>query len=444
MKTMIALQVGVMGLALGASRLAQATEGVGSNPTSGTFAVIPSFVARAAPDLMGGVTTTAGWAARRTTLVNLLRDNQYGRWNNSYLNGGGVTGRPSVAPTTTGSDTSISLCGGTVTKRKFTITYTNPSIRKSVSIRGVKYVQGTNKPAFLLINHRDEANISLDTYVSNQFFPICAILKAGYAAVAFMAGDLDKDTTFIDTDGTAITWTDGVHGAFPETRGNNSWGTLAAWAWGASRVLDYLVNDPSIDDTRVAVIGHSRGGKTSLWATALDTRFKMAVSNDAGTGGHAMSRGNDGLYTNKPAPGCTSPTNNGQTHAELNSMFPSWFSTKYRTTAVGSLPVDAHMLIAATAPRPVYVGTAKCDDSDDTEGNVAALIGAARGTYNPWSIHGKTGFVLTVIPSGGANSYWNTTNGFVGYHRRNGTHELLLEDWNHYIAFANARLKYPN
>jgi pimeloyl-ACP methyl ester carboxylesterase len=209
-------------------------------------------------------------------------------------------------------------------------------------------------------------------------------------------------------------------------------------------VLDYLLNDPSIDDTRVAVIGHSRGGKTALWTTALDTRFRMAVSNDAGTGGHAMSRGNDGLYTNKPAPGCTSPTNNGQTHAELNSMFPSWFSTKYRTTAVGSLAVDAHMLIAATAPRPVYVGTSKCDDSDDTEGNVAALIGAARGTYNPWSIHGKTGFVLTVIPGGGANSYWNTTNGFVGYHRRNGTHELLLEDWNHYIAFANARVKYPN
>ena len=123
---------------------------------------------------------------------------------------------------------------------------------------------------------------------------------------------------------------------------------------------------------------------------------------------------------------------------------PMWFSEKYRTTAVNSLAVDAHMLIGAIAPRAVYVGTAACDDTDDTESDLAALIGAARGTYNPWSIHGKTGFVLTVIPSGGPNSYWNTTNGFVGYHRRNGTHELLLEDWNHYIAFANARVKAPN
>lgn len=266
-------------------------------------------------------------------------------------------------------------------------------------------------PGFLLINNRKDVNLMPEGKFC-QFFPPETIVRRGYFAAAFFNGEIDPD----ENDG----FKNGVHGIFDRQdagRPPDAWGTVAAWAWGASRALDYIETDRDIDARRVAVVGHSRGGKTALWAAAEDTRFAMAVSNDSGCTGAKIAR-----------------RKIGETVKAINTNFPHWFCANYKrfNDREDELPVDQHQLLALIAPRPLYVASATEDMHADPEGEFMSCI-LASPVYALFSLKGIAG---AKMPPPNTAMH----DGAIGYHIRKGGHDLTELDWNFFMDFADKRL----
>ena len=301
--------------------------------------------------------------------------------------------------------------GGSATLKQVDITIA--AAAKSLTIHLTLFVP--NKPAkpvptFLLICNRGPENIDPTRKTKSDFWPAEEVVALGYGIAAFHNADVDPDKN----DG----FQNGIHGLLDGgQREPDAWGTIAAWAWGASRCMDYFETDPDVARDEVAVIGHSRGGKTALWAGAEDERFALVCSNDSGCGGSALSR-----RQNKEK----------ETVAKINKGFPHWFNETFKTYngREESLPVDQHMLIALIAPRAVCVGSAEQDLWADPRGEFLSVVHAGP----VYRLFGKEGLGATPeMPAIDESLHGDGAH----YHIREGKHNLTVFDWKCYLDFAD-------
>jgi hypothetical protein len=243
-------------------------------------------------------------------------------------------------------------------------------------------------------------------------WPVEAMLARGYAMATACSGDIYPDRP----DGRAASVLPALGRPVEGTLPADEPGAIAAWAWGLSRILDWLWMQPDIDSTRVIVVGHSRNGKAALWAGACDRRFAMVVSNESGCGGAALER-----------------RNYGETIADVTGRFPHWFCPAYATYAgrETDMPCDAHTLLAMTAPRPLYVASAIEDRWADPQGEFLAAVAAEPA----WKLFGMTGLGTSERPAADT-----PVGSRIGYHVRSGRHDLIEYDWMRFADFADRHL----
>ena len=214
----------------------------------------------------------------------------------------------------------------------------------------------------------------------------------------------------------------GIRGSYLKPGQNepapNEWGAIGAWAWGLSRALDYLETDKGVDAKRVAIFGVSRLGKTVLWAGAHDTRFALVIASCSGEGGAALSRRNYGETIK---------------HLTAPTRYPYQFAANYSKFSdhVDQFPVDAHMLIALIAPRPLLLQTGDQDGWSDPKGEFFAAV-AASPVYK---LLGKQALDQQQMPAAG-QPILNT----LGYLMHAGGHGTVPSDWEVFVRFLKKYL----
>ncbi len=241
-------------------------------------------------------------------------------------------------------------------------------------------------------------------------WPVKMILRNGYALATFYRRDLDRDRKH--------EYAKSIRSDYPGLhKGGDDFATIGAWAWGMSRALDFLQNDPAVNGRRVVAFGWSRLGKAAIWAGATDQRFAAVISNESGAGGAKLFH-----YPH------------GQTIASLNTEFPYWFCRNFHryNGDDAHLPFDQNEVLALIAPRPLYVASA----IDDHVSSPVGEFLAARAVTPVYRLLGKTGLPTTVWPP--VN---HPVIGRVSYHVRSGGHGVTDFDWEQYMRFCNRYVK---
>jgi hypothetical protein len=377
------------------------------------------------------------WPARRKEWMQQLADHEYGQWDctDAAVEVRQVERGPSL--------------GGQAIRSQWDVTISNASASRTIQwlvFLPAAAAKDAKVPIFLLLNFDGNHAVCNDPEVriptswfdpsdphavdgrasekgrgtEHRRWPLEQIIQAGFGVATAYYGDLAPDDADRFSDGLAALRPDLVHGQAAPTAG----GAIAIWAWGLSRLLDASEQIEGIDPQRVTLVGHSRLGKTALWAGARDTRFAIVISNNSGCGGAALSR-----------------RAFGETVGRINDVFPHWFCFGFRTynQNEAACPIDQHVLLAMIAPRPLYVASASKDQWADPRGERLALEAAGPvyrllGKSTMASVEPEANqaiFVDLAAPLHPSRTFATTA-----YHLRDGEHDLLPWDWAHYLQFA--------
>jgi hypothetical protein len=346
------------------------------------------------------VTTPEAWRRRRAEILELFRENVYGR----------SPGRPERLrfevleqdPRAMGGAATLRrvavVSGQAGREHRFELTLLLPNSRRGPA------------PVFLLLNNRAASNTDPTRRERSGFWPAEEVIARGYGIAALQVGELAPDDSAHYREGVIRLFEGTASGPRPD----DAWGALAAWAWGARRAMDYFETDPGVDAARVAVVGHSRGGKAALWTGAEDERFALVISNESGESGAALAR-----------------RNYGETVARITTVFPFWFDGRYRGWAgrEAEMPVDQHMLLSLIAPRALYVASAGDDLWSDPRGEFLSLA-ASSPVFALWGDP-------PIRPERMPPLDHPLASGRRGYHVRTGEHNLTPYDWARFMDFAD-------
>ncbi|MEC7904609.1 MAG: hypothetical protein VYE74_10455, partial [Verrucomicrobiota bacterium] len=270
-------------------------------------------------------------------------------------------------------------------------------------------------PAFFKHSFNNTQSDDFDASGSRPGFlkngwPLGELFERGYGFCAVYQQDLVRHNE--------VEFLHSIHKLFyPEGQSfpkSHEWGVLSACAWGASRAMDYLETDPAIDHSRIAIMGHSKMGKATLWTAAQDERFALAISAQSGCAGAALWR-----------------RKSGETLKKMVTRFPYWLcrnAWKF-VEQEDDLPVDQHMLLACIAPRPVYVHSSTDDTWADSRGEYLSAYHASE----VYQLLGKKALESSKLPEVGKP----IIESHVGYHIREGGHSIEMYDWQRFMDFAD-------
>ncbi len=330
------------------------------------------------------------------------------------------------------TSTDAMALGGKATRKQITVYFTSDTNSPSMQI--LLYLPNSIKtqvPIFIGLNFEGNHTILYDTGIEvtkswlrintgssaektrgaqSSSWQVEELISNGYGLATVYYQDLEAD----HKDG----WKTGIRTTLSKELKieKDEWSAIAAWAWGLSRMMDYLETDSRVNSKKIIITGHSRLGKAALWAAANDRRFAIVISNNSGEGGAALSK-----------------RNFGETIKIINTSFPHWFVPAYKkyNTNPGALPVDQHMLLALMAPRPLYVASASKDLWADPKGE---FLGA-KHAEPVYRLYNKEGLGVLEMPA-----IDRPVGNTIGYHIRTGEHDITPYDWQQYIKFADEHL----
>ncbi len=327
---------------------------------------------------------------RRKEIIKILEDNIYGK----------IPEKPSYVKGVVNS--SSNECSGSSELKKITISCGSEKGEFRFPFNLFLPHGNEKKPLIILINFRSDP--------FDKYYPAEEIIDNGFILASFCYNDVSSDNN---------DFTNGLASFYTRPEGNG-YGKISLWAWAAQRVLDYMLTYDCVDSENVAVIGHSRLGKTALWTGANDIRFKYVISNDSGCAGAAYER---------------LKHEGSETYEIIHNRFPFWFCRNFEKYVKDpdTAPFDQHFLIAASAPRFVCVASAEKDLWADPYSTQLCCIAASEA----WELFGKKGYTGKEEPAVPGEHF---TDGRIGYHIRSGIHYLGRHDWLAYMKYIKLKM----